>query len=63
MQVTAWVTQWLEYARRARGEVFGREESPDGREITDDPETVKLCASAFESAWERGIPHQEYRPA
>jgi transcriptional regulator with XRE-family HTH domain len=36
--------------------------SPDGRELTDDPEIIKLCSSAFESAWERGIPHQEYRP-
>jgi hypothetical protein len=37
--------------------------APDGREITDDPEAIKLCASAFESAWERGIAHQEYQPA
>jgi hypothetical protein len=37
--------------------------SPDGRELIDDMEIVKLCASAFEGAWERAIPHQEYRPA
>jgi Family of unknown function (DUF6879) len=37
--------------------------SPAGRELTDDPEMVKLCAAAFEGAWERAIPHQQYRPA
>jgi hypothetical protein len=37
--------------------------SPDGRELTDDMQMVKLCGSAFENAWERAIPHQEYRPA
>jgi hypothetical protein len=37
--------------------------SPDGREITDALEVVELCTSAFESAWERAIPHQDYRPA
>ncbi|MGW1979237.1 DUF6879 family protein [Streptomyces sp. NPDC001889] len=33
----------------------------DGREYTDDPALVTLCAAAFEAAWERGIPHNEYR--
>lgn len=39
------------------------EVAPDGREFTDDSEVVKLCATAFDSAWDRGIPHQEYQPA
>ncbi|MFD3586007.1 DUF6879 family protein [Streptomyces sp. NPDC058683] len=34
----------------------------DGREYTDDPARVKLCTDAFEAAWQRAIPHEEYRP-
>lgn len=34
----------------------------DGREYRDDPALVKMCADAFEAAWERAIPHEEYRP-
>lgn len=34
----------------------------DGREYTDEPERVKLCAVAFEAAWQRAVPHEEYRP-
>lgn len=37
------------------------EVAPDGREITSDPEVVKLCASAFEAVWERAVPHERYR--
>jgi hypothetical protein len=36
---------------------------PDHREITEDPVLVKACAAAFESVWDRAIPHEEYRPA
>ncbi|WP_406343892.1 DUF6879 family protein [Streptomyces sp. NBC_00648] len=36
--------------------------APDDESFTDDPATVKLCASAFEAVWERAIPHGEYRP-
>jgi hypothetical protein len=39
------------------------EVSPDGRELADDPETVKTCAAAFESVWDRAVPHAEYRLA
>jgi hypothetical protein len=39
----------------------------DGRyledEISDDPETVRTCAEAFERIWELAIPHADYRPA
>lgn len=31
-----------------------------GYEITEDPAAVSLCASAFETVWERGIPHEKY---
>lgn len=37
--------------------------SPEGWEITQDPAIVKACAAAFESVWERAVPHEEYRPA
>jgi hypothetical protein len=33
-----------------------------GTELRDDPAIVKLCASAFEAAWGRAIPHEDYRP-
>lgn len=32
-------------------------------EITSDPAVVKLCVSAFETVWERAVPHNDYRPA
>jgi hypothetical protein len=32
-------------------------------ELADDTEVVKLCVSAFEAMWERGIEHEDYRPA
>jgi hypothetical protein len=32
-------------------------------ELTEDPAVVKLCTSAFEAVWERGIDHQDYQPA
>jgi hypothetical protein len=31
-----------------------------GNEVSTDPEVVKLCASAFEAAWERGVDHDKY---
>ena len=34
-----------------------------GEERSDDAAVAKLCASSFEAAWERGVPHAEYRPA
>jgi hypothetical protein len=36
--------------------------SPEGREVTSDPQMVKLCASAFEAVWELVVPHKRYRP-
>ena len=34
----------------------------DKEERRTEPAAVKLCASAFESVWERAVPHEEYRP-
>jgi hypothetical protein len=28
----------------------------------EDPALVKLCVASFDAVWERGIPHEEYRP-
>ena len=39
------------------------EASPDGMELTDDPEAAKTCAAAFEAVWDRAIPHGKYQPA
>ncbi len=39
---------------------FAGDGSSTGEEITDDPAVAKLCASAFEAVWERGIPHDQY---
>ncbi|WP_214413782.1 DUF6879 family protein [Sphaerisporangium fuscum] len=33
-----------------------------GYEMCDDPAVVKLCLTAFESVWERGVDHAEYNP-
>ncbi|WP_249416223.1 DUF6879 family protein [Streptomyces sp. TS71-3] len=36
--------------------------APDGdEEVNTEPAVAKLCASAFESVWERAVPHAEYR--
>jgi hypothetical protein len=32
-------------------------------ERSDDPVITKLCASSFDAAWERAIPHEAYQPA
>jgi hypothetical protein len=39
---------------------FSGEGEVTGHEISDDPVAARLCASAFASAWERGVPHDEY---
>jgi hypothetical protein len=36
---------------------------PAGYRMSDDPNVARLCGSAFEAVWERGIDHGEYRPA
>ncbi|MEU7163664.1 DUF6879 family protein [Streptomyces morookaense] len=37
--------------------------APDDEGIRTEPEVVSLCAKAFETVWERAIPHEEYEPA
>jgi hypothetical protein len=42
---------------------FAGDSSWVGEERADDPAVAKLCASSFDAAWERGVPHEDYRPA
>ncbi len=39
----------------------GQWADPD-MEVTSDPDLAKHCGTAFETAWERAIPHAEYHP-
>lgn len=32
-----------------------------GHDISDDPAAVKLCAEAFDTVWDRAIPHDQYQ--
>ncbi|MEU5880883.1 DUF6879 family protein [Spirillospora sp. NPDC047279] len=41
---------------------FDGDGRPVLKETTTDPAVVKLCSSAFEAVWERGIDHAEYWP-
>jgi hypothetical protein len=34
-----------------------------GEERDDDPSVTKSCAASFVAAWERAVPHEDYRPA
>lgn len=34
----------------------------DGREYVSDPALTKLFSEAFESVWQRAIPHEQYQP-
>ncbi len=40
--------------------LFGGDGRFVGNEVSIDPEVVKLCSSAFEAAWERGVDHDQY---
>lgn len=31
-----------------------------GNDVSADPQAAKLCAAAFEAAWERGVDHDQY---
>ncbi|MET9803855.1 DUF6879 family protein [Streptomyces sp. NPDC006368] len=51
---------WLIDDRLVRWNHFTGDGASAGPEDTEDPMAVKLCASAFEAVWERGIPHERY---
>jgi hypothetical protein len=42
---------------------FSGDGAAAGTELRGEPAIVKLCGSAFEAAWDRAVPHEEYRPA
>ncbi|WP_131736842.1 DUF6879 family protein [Actinomadura roseirufa] len=42
---------------------FDGDGRPQQKEVTTDSAVVKLCSSAFEAVWERGVDHADYRPA
>lgn len=42
---------------------FSGDGAAAGTELRGEPAIVKLCGSAFEAAWDRAVPHEDYRPA
>ncbi|MGX1778654.1 DUF6879 family protein [Nocardia brasiliensis] len=33
-----------------------------GKTISDDPQDIQMCRTAFEAAWQQAIPHSDYQP-
>jgi hypothetical protein len=54
---------WLFDGERVAINHFNGDGARVSLELTTDPAVVKLCASAFETVWERATPHEDYRPA
>lgn len=52
---------WLIDGRLIRWNHFTGEGASAGGEISEDPAAAKLCADAFETVWDRGIPHDNYK--
>lgn len=52
---------WLFDDRLARVHHFAGDGSLVTDEFTSESDIVKLFAASFETAWERGIPHEEYQ--
>jgi hypothetical protein len=53
---------WLLDGERVLFNHFTGDGDATESEWSDDPAVAKLCAAAFESVWERAIPHEAYRP-
>jgi len=51
---------WLFDDRLVRFAYFSGDGDFLAAELTDDSDVVKLCAAAFEAAWDRAVPHHEY---
>ncbi|GAA2135353.1 hypothetical protein GCM10009760_13810 [Kitasatospora kazusensis] len=51
---------WLFDGRIVRFNHFTGDGASGGPEMCEDPAVAKLCASAFEAVWERGIDHEKY---
>lgn len=54
---------WIFDSRLVRFNHFTGDGDEAGDELVDDRTVVCLCVSAFESVWDRAIPHQDYRLA
>ncbi|KNB51988.1 DUF6879 family protein [Streptomyces caatingaensis] len=52
---------WLFDERLVMFNHFTGDGASAGPSVSEDPDVAKLCASAFEAVWERGIPHEEYQ--
>ncbi|MFE3070821.1 DUF6879 family protein [Streptomyces sp. NPDC059247] len=51
---------WLFDDRLVQFNVFGGDSRWTHTDFTEDPAVVGLCATAFESVWERAVPHEQY---
>lgn len=54
---------WLFDADTVLFNYFSGDGALTGSEVCEEPAVVTLCASAFESVWDRAVPHEEFRPA
>lgn len=54
---------WLLDGERVVFNHFTGDGDQIGCEQSEDVAVAKLCATAFDSVWERAIPHEEYRPS
>jgi hypothetical protein len=53
---------WLLDGRRVLFNHFTGNGRELGHEWSEDPAVIRLCHTAFETVWERGIPHERYVP-
>ncbi|MFD4696157.1 DUF6879 family protein [Streptomyces niveus] len=51
---------WLIDDRVIRWNHFTGNGASSGGEINEEPDTVKLCSTAFEAVWSRAVPHDQY---
>lgn len=54
---------WLIDDSIVRFNLFSGDGNVVDPQVSDDPAVIKLCSAAFESVWERAIPHGDYRLA
>ena len=52
---------WLLDSRIVRFGLFSGDGDVVGEEWTEEPAVARLCAEAFESVWDRAIPHEDYK--
>jgi len=52
---------WLFDDHTIRFHYFAGDGEITGEELCTDNAVIRLCASAFEAVWERGIPHEDYQ--